>query len=228
MPIRPIDPAKRGIRPVTLPTPAPHADAERAPGHQPQATLQASSSNPRTIIIRRRGHGAPPAGTAEPSPSPEPMKRAHHVVDRTGPNWQDGDYLVGKGRPPRATQWQKGQSGNPRGPKPQEKLDPEAAFEREILADFTTRVNGEEIRLNMGTFAVQLLKAGAAKGTVKSQQMLLELFMATVRKSVSREDTPAVEAWEQQVIDQMLKEYGLPEKPVFRNTDRTLPEGEPS
>jgi hypothetical protein len=184
--------------------------------------LQASSSNPATIRIRRR------ARPAEPAPAPKPAKRAHHVVDRTGPNWQDGDYIVGKGRPPRATQWQKGQSGNPRGPKPQEKLDPEAAFEREVLAEFTAKVNGEEVRLNMGTFAVQLLKAGAAKGMVKSQQMLLELFMATVRKSVARDDTPAMEDWEQQVIDQMLKEYGLPEKPVFRNTDRTPRDGEPS
>jgi hypothetical protein len=160
-----------------------------------------------------------------PSSSPP---RAHHKVDRSGPNWdEDGDYIVGRGRPPKATQWQKGQSGNPRGPKPQEKLDPERAFEKEILAEFTAKVNGEEVTLNMGTFAIQLLKAGAAKGGVKAQQMLLELFQTALRKSVSREDTPEMQAWEQQVIDQMLEEYGLPAAPVVRNTARLVDGSEP-
>lgn len=34
------------------------------------------------------------------------------MTDRRAP---DGDYQVGHGRPPKATRWQKGQSGNPKG-----------------------------------------------------------------------------------------------------------------
>ncbi|SFP84161.1 hypothetical protein SAMN04488241_108145 [Sphingomonas rubra] len=235
MPIRRIDPAKRGTPPVApsvataIPTPA----SRPTPGHQPQASLEASASHPDAIVVRRRIRGISPAPTPAVQPLAAasvslPAKRAHHVVDRTGSNWDGDDYLVGRNRPPKEHQWQKGQSGNPRGPKPKEKLSPEAAFEKEVLAEFTAKVNGEEVTLNMGTFAVQLLKAGAAKGGVKAQQMLLELFMATVRKAVVREDTPAMEEWEQQLIDQMLDDYGLPAKPVFRQTDRTLPEEDPS
>jgi hypothetical protein len=145
------------------------------------------------------------------------QKRAHHIVDRTGPNWDEqGDYIVGKGRPPKHSQWGKGQSGNPAGPKPKEKLDPLTAFERELTADFTTRVNGEEVRLNIGSFALQLLKAGAAKGGVKSQQLLLDLFLAAVRKNVEQDATPDALDWEQQIIEQMLEDYGLPARPVVR------------
>ena len=55
---------------------------------------------------------------------------------------------------------------------------------------------------------------------------LLEYFLAAARKAASRNDSPAMQEWEQQVVDQVLKEFGLPERPVFRKTDRAIPEGE--
>ena len=161
----------------------------------------------------------PPDG----SQIPARPKRAHHVVDRAGPNWdENGDFLVGRGRPPRETQWQKGQSGNPRGPKPKEILDPQAEFTRQVLEKFNAKVNGEEVSLNLGTFALSLLKGSAAKGVVKSQQLILELFITTLRNNVARDPTPEILAWEQEIIDQLLEEHGLPAKPVVRNTDRSI------
>ena len=155
--------------------------------------------------------------TAPALPSSGPPPRQHRIVDHSRPNWDEhGDYIVGKGRPPEATRWQKGQSGNPRGPKPKEKSDPMAAFHDEVLADFTARVNGEEVTLNLGSFALQLIKAGAAKGTVKSQQLLLDLFLTAVRHRVERDATPEMEAWEQKLVDTVLESYNLPASPVIR------------
>ena len=170
--------------------------------------------------------GAQP-DTAPALPSSAPPPRQHHVVDHSGPNWDEhGDYIVGKGRPPEATRWQKGQSGNPRGPKPKEKSDPTAAFYDEVMADFTARVNGEEVTLNLGSFALQLIKAGAAKGTVKSQQLLLDLFLTAVRHRVERDATPEMEAWEQKLVDTVLESYNLPASPVVRKArDSTVNPG---
>jgi hypothetical protein len=188
--------------------------------------LPSDGKRPDAVIVRPRSRAHPALPTLdaalpvtsglaqEPSPAP---KRSHHIVDRTGPNWdENGDYVVGKNRPPRTAQWQKGQSGNPRGPKTKERLDPLAEFEKELMSEFKAKVNGEEVTLNLGTFVLNLLKGGAAKGTVKSQQMLLELFLTTVRNKVERNATPEMMAWEQEVVDRMLEEHGLPAAPVVR------------
>ncbi len=210
------------IRPVNRPRP-PH----QLPASAPAATAPTSTPVAPRITVRSRTRQAPapipidPPGQAEERgaelPPAAAVKRVHHVVARTGANWNDdGEYIVGKGRPPAHSRWQKGQSGNPRGPKPKEKLDPLAEFERELTSDFTARVNGQDIRLNNGTFALQLLKSGAAKGIVKAQQILLELFLSAVRKDVGRDETPEAVEWERQIIEQMLQEYGLPPRPVVR------------
>jgi hypothetical protein len=204
------------------------------PVSAPAATAPTAASAAPRIAVRSRTRqlpaptpDGPPGQTEERGAdlrSAAAVKRVHHVVARTGANWSDdGEYIVGKGRPPAHSRWQKGQSGNPRGPKPKEKLDPLAEFERELTADFVARVNGQDVRLNTGTFALQLLKAGAAKGTVKSQQILLELFLAAVRKNVERDETPEAFEWERQIIEQMLEEHGLPARPVIRRERQADP-----
>lgn len=220
MPIRPIDPSKRGLRPALAPAPIAHPANTAAVAAEPPAARK-------RLRIRPRAPIAAPALPAQGLPPPvvqvPPAKRAHHKVDRSSDNWtEDGDYLVGKGRPPTATQWKKGQSGNPRGPKAVEKLDPQAMFDKEVLASFTAKVNGQDVNLNMGSFAVQLLKAGAAKGGVKAQQILLDLFLTTARKAIGMEAGPEIEAWEQQALEQLISELGLPERPVIRQIDRSV------
>jgi len=150
-------------------------------------------------------------------------KRAHHKVDRTGPNWDaDGDYTVGKNRPPKVTQWKKGQSGNPQGPVKREKLSAEQQFERSFLAPFNATVNGETVLLTMDMFAVQSLKNSAAKGSVKAAQILLDLFVTLCRKVAGQEPGEQMESWELDTIDRLLEDFGLPKRPVVRQTDRSV------
>ena len=198
----------------------------RSPETPSSPTTSNPSFKPPSAEVRRRirvraGSGSEDCDSpgATPASPPATAKRARHKVDRSGANWDEkGDYLVGKGRPPEATRWKPGQSGNPRGPKPKEKADPLTSFENELMAEFTAKVNGQEVTLNLGSFVLQLLKAQAAKGTVKAQQILLELFLGRVRSRAADQDTPEMQAWEQELIDTITAEYGLPLQPVVRKS----------
>lgn len=174
------------------------------------------SSSPSSAIL-----DAETAVSAKATPA---TKRPHHKVDRTGPNWiSDGDYVVGKRRPPKATQWKKGQSGNPRGPIKRQELSAEQQFERTFLAPFNATVNGETVPLTMDMFAVQSLKNSAAKGSVRAAQILLDLYVMLSRKVAEQEPADQMESWEQETIDRLLEELGLPKRPVVRQTDRSVP-----
>ncbi len=143
-------------------------------------------------------------------------------MDRTGPNWDnDGDYIVGKGRPPSETRWKKGQSGNPKGPVKREALNAQQQFERTFLAPFSATVNGETVPLTMDVFAVQALKNAAVKGSVKASQILLEFYVMLIRKTAEQASGTEIKEWEQETIDRLLAEFGLPERPVIRQTDRS-------
>lgn len=132
---------------------------------------QPGSTPARPYSPRARTRAPAPAQAPEPAPAPAPVpapaqapergpakrdsstpanKRAHHKVDRTGANWdENGDYIVGKNRPPIATRWQKDQSGNPRGPAKRETLTAQAQFEQTFLAPFNATVNGETVPLTV-------------------------------------------------------------------------------
>ena len=192
------------FRPIALPRPAPPlTETQRGPSNAPEAVPP-----------------IPPVQKSQTNRTSS-TKRPHHKVDRSGPNWdEDGDYIVGKGRPPKASRWQKGQSGNPRGPVSRENLTAQQQLEQAMLAPFTATVNGEPIVLTMDVFAVQSLKNAAAKGSVRAAQILFEAYAALVRKVADEPSGPEVTAWEQEAIDRLLAELDLPERPVVRVTDR--------
>lgn len=220
MPIRPIDPTKLAQRLASSTN-----QATAAPSVIPPHSVQASEPSDQPPIRAGARVGArAPAIAKEASASQgddEPSKRVRYKVDKTGPNWQDGDYLVGKYRPPKQHQWAKGQSGNPRGPKKREKLDPQAAFDKEVLGDFTVTRNGSDTTLNLGKFSIDLLKAQAAKGSVRSTQLVLELYLSAIKRAFVHEGTPEISAQEQEMLDRFLEDYGVPAKPVMRKTDRS-------
>lgn len=162
-------------------------------------------------------------GPAEVQSPPVRPKRAHHKIDRTGSNWdEDGDYIVGRGRPPKAHQWQKGQSGNPRGPKPKEQLSPEAAFQNAVLSSSPAKVNGADVSLSLGEFGLNVLKGAAAKGNRQAATYLVELYLQTLRKTSDIEVGDELMAEEQAAVNAILDELGLPDAPVRRQIDRNI------
>jgi hypothetical protein len=88
------------------------------------------------------------------------------------------DYEVGYGKPPRKTQFRKGQSGNPSGrPKGAKTKVTQDDIENLILSEayrtMEVTENGRPQRLNMVQAALRSLAVNAARGDFKAQKMFL-------------------------------------------------------
>jgi hypothetical protein len=187
-------------------------------GRSQSAVSPSAASNAHPPTVRR----------PEPVAPAEARRRAHHIVDRSTDNWdENGDYIVGNRRPPKAHQWKKGQSGNPAGPKPREELTPQGRLQKSILEPFTIKANGEDVTTNLGDFSLNLLKTNAAKGNRQAQVMLLQLYMSELRASAATagDDAPVFEEREQEMLEALLKSAGLEPDPVVRKARSSEIEG---
>lgn len=89
----------------------------------------------------------------------------------------DREYDVGYGRPPKHTQFQKGQSGNPKGRKKGAR-----GIKTDLRAELSERVeiteNGKKVRLTKQRLVLKQLGAKAAKGDVRAIDKLVDLAIS--------------------------------------------------
>ncbi|WP_170597925.1 DUF5681 domain-containing protein [Ruegeria arenilitoris] len=84
------------------------------------------------------------------------------------------EYEVGYGKPPKATQFKKGRSGNPKGrPKGAKGVNP--SLKRELETKITVREGSHEIRISKAEAIAKRFTAGALKGDTKLLMALLKL-----------------------------------------------------
>lgn len=98
---------------------------------------------------------------------------------------EDADYDVGYGKPPAATRFVKGQSGNPRGrPRKRKPKPPPPSFsdglseqflKEEAYRQVTLRENGKPVELTMTQAVIRSLGMEAVKGKRLSQKLYLEI-----------------------------------------------------
>ena len=97
----------------------------------------------------------------------------------------DDDYKVGYGKPPKATQFKKGQSGNPSGKKKPASL--EDILKRVLAKQVTVTVDGNKQTLPMLEVIVQALVRKAATGD-------LAAIKTVVQAAAAFADEPVAEA----------------------------------
>lgn len=125
--------------------------------------------------------------------SEDPVERARALSRRPA----RGDYTVGYGKPPAASRFRKGQSGNPAGrprgtKKPAAPAPQDERLKRIILEEAyrTIQVNDASgpIAMPMAQAVVRSLAVNAAKGHQRAQRLFAELLATTERERRSLND----------------------------------------
>lgn len=83
----------------------------------------------------------------------------------------EGDYKVGRGRPPKEYQWQKGRSGNPSG-RPRKKPGNKAVFERIMNETVVVREDGKERKVTKWGALIRSHITKAIKGDPRSAKFI--------------------------------------------------------
>lgn len=104
-----------------------------------------------------------------------------------------GRYDAGYGRPPKATRFKPGQSGNPKG-RPKKARSLAAALKKVLSQDLLIRENGKPIQVSSYEALVKSIYAEAIKGNPKAWKTLLDMMsevgMFRVERRVSEKELP--------------------------------------
>ncbi len=93
-----------------------------------------------------------------------------------------GDYEVGYGKPPKATQFQRGISGNPKG-RPKKVPDFDTELLRESKALITINDNGQRIRISKLQGIAKQLTNKALTGNISALRMFLTIWQPALERA---------------------------------------------
>ena len=107
------------------------------------------------------------------------------------------DYDVGYGKPPKHSQFKKGQSGNPKG-RPKNARGVLASVKRELDSKITVREGGRQVTMSKATAMAKRIVANALQGDPKALFTLLkldpDLYGRLVPEVEAEEQAPGPEA----------------------------------
>ena len=83
------------------------------------------------------------------------------------------DYEIGRGRPPKATQWKKGQSANPGGLSSRRSVDVAETIDKLLLTPVKVTVNGESKRVAVLKVILEQLWNKAIAGDRRARAVFL-------------------------------------------------------
>lgn len=115
------------------------------------------------------------------------------------------DYAVGYGRPPKATRFKPGQSGNPKGRKRKPK-----SVQAQMLSALSKKINitegGRTRRLTLQEVMLRSIANKAAKGDLRAASFVLGLINSEVAAQSDTIDEAKLSAEDQALFEQMLTE----------------------
>ncbi len=120
----------------------------------------------------------------------------------------DKDYEVGHGRPPKHTQFKKGQSGNPKG-----RRKGARGLKTDLRAELNERIeiteNGKTLKLTKQQAMVKRIAALAIQGDVRAIGKLADLAIALLGpEDEVRKSTVPLPADDEAIINEFLNRQG--------------------
>jgi hypothetical protein len=109
------------------------------------------------------------------------------------------DYEVGRGRPPKATQFKKGRSGNPSG-RPRGSLNLATDLAAELGERITIREDGKPRRVSKQRALIKSLLAKGLQGDIRAASTLLALRVRETGEGVDPQNQ-TVDDSEQQLLE---------------------------
>lgn len=117
-----------------------------------------------------------------------------------------GDYPIGYGKPPKHSQFKKGQSGNPKGPKKGSRAL-KTDLDKALRAQLTITVGGKKVRGTTQALSMYALAMRAATGDLRAQKLLADLVL-TVFGAGDRGGTEAkLSKQDEELLDRLLNRF---------------------
>ena len=123
---------------------------------------------------------------------------------------ENESYKVGYGKPPKETQWKKGQSGNPKG-RPKKTKDLEKLFDQELSQNIRIHENGETRTLTKLEAIVKGTVLDALKGNPKARKIILDVSKGQLSVDAFEADASDQKAL-QTFLENALNGKGEPEE----------------
>jgi hypothetical protein len=107
-------------------------------------------------------------------------------------------YKVGYGKPPKARQFKRGKSGNPKG-RPKGSLNLATDLTAELGEQITVREDGRSRKISKQRALIKSLMAKALQGDIRAMASLLALYARVITEPPHDDDQP-IDADELQVL----------------------------
>ena len=150
-------------------------------------------------------------------------KIAHGKLDcvnrmETGGEYPDCEYKVGRGRPPLHTPFRKGQSSNPRGPRPK---NLRALLVAALDEPVVVTTGGERRRITKREAVVAQLVDKSAGADLRATKMLLDMLQDIERRAgrASPPEPPRLTAADEEVVENLLARLRRIELAKIRHKD---------
>jgi hypothetical protein len=132
----------------------------------------------------------------------------------------DGEYKVGRGKPPLHSRFKKGQSGNPRGPRPRVKNLP-ALLVAALNEPVVVTANGEPREITKREAVIAQLVDKSTGADLRATKMLIDMLTDIERRAgmTAPPEPPLFTAADEEVVENLIARLRRAELAKIHRTD---------
>jgi len=134
------------------------------------------------------------------------MAKKNGNGDGDGEDDGNRDYDVGYGKPPKHSQWKKGQSGNPKGPKKGSRAL-KTDLDEALRATLTITVGGKKRRGTTQALSMYALAIKAATGDLRANKQLVDVVLAVFGPGERGGGETKLSKQDQALLERLLERF---------------------